>query len=60
MQKISPPPLRTGIPLTVPGFIQLQSRKAPSHPYGTPHYVNTQYPWDGHEKLHPGEIPQAL
>ncbi len=26
--------------------------------YGTPHYVNTQYPWDGHEKLHPGQIPQ--
>ena len=23
-----------------------------------PHYVNTQYPWDGHEKLHPGQIPQ--
>ena len=45
--------------LTVPGFIQLQSLQKPGHPYGTPHYVNTQYPWDGHEKLHPGEIPQA-
>ena len=44
--------------LTVPGLIQLQSLKKPGHPYGTPHYVNTQYPWDGHEKLHPGEIPQ--
>ena len=44
--------------LTVPGFIQMQSLQKPGHPYGTPHYVNTQYPWDGHEKLHPGEIPQ--
>lgn len=44
--------------LTVPGFIQMQSLQKPGQPYGTPHYVNTQYPWDGHEKLHPGEIPQ--
>ena len=44
--------------LTVPGFIQMQSLQKPGRPYGTPHYVNTQYPWDGHEKLHPGEIPQ--
>ena len=43
--------------LTVPGLIQLQSLKLPGQPYGAPHYVNTQYPWDGHEKLHPGEIP---
>lgn len=45
--------------LTVPGLIQLQSLHREGSPYGTPHYVNTQYPWDGHEKLHPGEIPQA-
>lgn len=45
--------------LTVPGFIQMQSLQKPGHPYGTPHYVNTQYPWDGHEKLHPGQIPQG-
>ena len=45
--------------LTVPGFIQMQSLQKPGKPYGAPHYVNTQYPWDGHEKLHPGEIPQA-
>lgn len=45
--------------LTVPGFIQMQSLQKPGQPYGAPHYVNTQYPWDGHEKLHPGEIPQA-
>lgn len=44
--------------LTVPGLIQLQSLNRPGRPYGTPHYVNTQYPWDGHELLHPGEIPQ--
>ena len=44
--------------LTVPGFIQMQSLQKPGKPYGTPHYVNTQYPWDGHEKLRPGEIPQ--
>ena len=44
--------------LTVPGFIQMQSLQKPGQPYGTPHYVNTQYPWDGHEKLRPGEIPQ--
>ncbi len=42
--------------ITVPGFIQLQG--GPEHPYGTPHYVNTEYPWDGHEKLRPGQIPQ--
>ena len=44
--------------LTVPGIIQMQSLQKPGRPYGTPHYVNTQYPWDGHEKLHPGQIPQ--
>ncbi|MDD7201747.1 MAG: glycoside hydrolase family 2 TIM barrel-domain containing protein [Sphaerochaetaceae bacterium] len=25
--------------------------------YGKPHYVNTQYPWDGQEDLHPPKIP---
>ena len=45
--------------MTVPGFIQMQSLQKPGRPYGAPHYVNTQYPWDGHEKLHPGEIPQV-
>ena len=30
--------------LTVPGFIQMQSLQKPGQPYGTPHYVNTQYP----------------
>ena len=39
--------------LTVPGFIQMQSLQKPGQPYGAPHYVNTQYPWDGHEKAAP-------
>ena len=42
--------------IEVPGHIQLQG--GASYPYGTPHYVNTQYPWDGHEDIHPGQIPQ--
>ena len=36
--------------IDVPAHIQLQG-------YGMPHYVNTQYPWDGHEGLRPPEIP---
>ena len=36
--------------IRVPGHIQLQG-------YGTPKYVNTQYPWEGHEEVQPGEIP---
>lgn len=39
--------------IQVPGHIQLQG-------YGAPHYVNTMYPWDGHEKIVPGEIPQKF
>lgn len=34
----------------VPGHIQLQG-------YDRPQYVNTQYPWDGHEALNAPEIP---
>ena len=41
--------------IAVPGHIQLQG--GAQYPYGTPHYVNTQYPWDGWEKLRPGQIP---
>ncbi len=44
-------PIRDLPPILVPGFIQLQG-------FGTPHYVNTMYPWDGHEDLVPGQIPQ--
>ncbi|WP_462412930.1 beta-galactosidase, LacZ type [Neobacillus sp. Marseille-QA0830] len=36
--------------ITVPGHIQLQG-------YGKPQYVNTMYPWDGHEEIRPPEIP---
>ncbi|WP_337270553.1 glycoside hydrolase family 2 TIM barrel-domain containing protein [Oryzifoliimicrobium ureilyticus] len=37
--------------IEVPGAIQLQG-------HGRPQYVNTQYPWDGHEELRPGEVPR--
>ena len=36
--------------IKVPGHIQLQG-------YGTPQYVNVQYPWDGHERLEPPAFP---
>lgn len=37
--------------MNVPGMIQCQGR-------GCPHYVNTQYPWDGHEELSPPSVPR--
>lgn len=40
--------------IIVPGMIQLQGNGK----YGTPHYVNTMYPWDGHEDLQPGQVPE--
>lgn len=36
--------------IEVPSHIQLQG-------YGIPQYTNTMYPWDGHEKLVPPQIP---
>jgi beta-galactosidase len=36
--------------IKVPGHIQLQG-------YGLPQYVNTMYPWDGHNDIRPPEIP---
>ena len=36
--------------INVPGHIQLQG-------YGQPQYVNTMYPWDGHNEIRPPEIP---
>ena len=36
--------------IRVPAHIQLEG-------YGAPHYTNTPYPWDGHELIHQGEIP---
>ncbi len=38
--------------ITVPGHIQLQG-------YDRPHYVNTQYPWDGHEFLRPPQVSET-
>ena len=37
--------------IQVPGHIQLQG-------WGRPQYVNTQYPWEGHEQLVPPQIPK--
>lgn len=37
--------------IIVPGHIQL-------HGYDKPQYVNTQYPWEGHEQLVPPQIPK--
>lgn len=34
----------------VPAHIQMEG-------YDKPQYANTQYPWEGHEEIHPGEIP---
>lgn len=34
----------------VPGQLELQG-------FGTPQYVNTQYPWDGKEELRPPQVP---
>lgn len=39
--------------IKVPGHIQLQG-------YGKPQYVNTQYPWDGHEEIYPPKIPKEF
>lgn len=36
--------------INVPGHIQLQG-------YDKPHYVNTMYPWDGHNDINPPTIP---
>ena len=36
--------------IRVPAHIQMEG-------YGVPQYVNTQYPWDGHEMLTPPAIP---
>ncbi|MBR5407285.1 MAG: DUF4981 domain-containing protein [Lachnospiraceae bacterium] len=36
--------------IRVPGHIQLQG-------YDRPQYVNSQYPWDGHEEFKAGQVP---
>lgn len=37
--------------INVPGHIQLQG-------YDRPHYVNTMYPWDGHDAIVPPAVPK--
>ena len=37
--------------IRVPAHIQLEG-------YDVPQYANTQYPWEGHEALIPGQVPQ--
>ena len=39
--------------ISVPAHIQMEG-------YDIPHYTNTTYPWDGHEAIHPGEIPKGF
>jgi beta-galactosidase len=36
--------------ISVPGCLELSG-------YGTPHYVNVQYPWDGWEPIAPPQLP---
>lgn len=36
--------------IRVPAHIQMEG-------YDVPQYANTQYPWDGHDVIEPGEIP---
>ena len=37
--------------IRVPAHIQMEG-------YDVPQYANTQYPWEGHEEIQPGEIPE--
>ena len=37
--------------IRVPAHLQMEG-------YGVPQYTNMTYPWDGHEDVKPGEIPQ--
>ena len=39
--------------ITVPAHVQTEG-------YGVPQYCNVQYPWDGHENLEPGELPERF
>lgn len=39
--------------IPVPAHIQLQG-------YDIPQYVNYEYPWDGHEEIRPGQIPERF
>ena len=46
-------PARTGEDIYVPAHIQMEG-------YDVPQYANVQYPWEGHEELHPGQIPERF
>ena len=37
--------------IRVPAHIQMEG-------YDVPQYANVQYPWEGHEDIHPGEVPE--
>ena len=37
--------------IRVPAHLQMEG-------YGVPQYTNIAYPWDGHEAVKPGEVPQ--
>ena len=39
--------------IRVPAHIQFEG-------YDAPHYTNVQFPWDGREEIHPGEIPEQF
>ena len=39
--------------IRVPAHIQMEG-------YDAPQYANVQYPWEGHEELHPGQIPERF
>lgn len=39
--------------IRVPAHIQMEG-------YDKPHYTNVAYPWEGHEDIKPGEIPQEF
>ncbi len=39
--------------IRVPAHIQMEG-------YDAPQYANVQYPWEGHEDIHPGEIPERF
>ncbi|MBE5961976.1 MAG: DUF4981 domain-containing protein [Lachnospiraceae bacterium] len=39
--------------IKVPAHMQLEG-------YDQPHYTNVTYPWDGHEAIRPGQIPQVF
>ena len=39
--------------IRVPAHIQMEG-------YDIPQYANTQFPWEGHENIRPGEIPSVF